>query len=185
MKIPGAALVAAIVLAGCPEPCGKCDTAPPAKDTGPEPFGLYSEAFDDSGQIPVRFTCDGDDFSPRMYWLGSPADVASWALVMIDPDANDTPHWAIYDIPADTAWLSEAISPGGALPTGALELANYRGTVGYAGPCPPAEHSYLFTLHALSTPSLAIPTSASFDDLVQAAEAVLLEQATITGTYGG
>jgi Raf kinase inhibitor-like YbhB/YbcL family protein len=104
---------------------------------------------------------------------------------MIDPDASDTPHWAIYDIPADQGWLSEGISPGGELPAGALELNNYRGAVGYAGPRPPAEHSYRFTLYAVDVPSLGVDTSAGFDELEAAAEAVQLDSGTITGVYGG
>lgn len=57
--------------------------------------------------------------------------------------------------------------------------------MGYAGPCPPAEHTYRFTLYAVSVPSLDVPTSASFGDLEAAAEAALLDSATLTGVYGG
>jgi len=183
-RTAGIALVA-MTLAGCHSPCDKCDTGPLHEDTGPLVPGLFSKNFDDGGQIPVTFSCDGDDISPRMYWGGLPAEVASWALIMIDPDASDTPHWAIYDIPADNAWLAEGTSPGGALPAGAIELTNFRGTVGYAGPCPPAEHHYLFTLYALGESSLGLSSDASFGELEAAAQAVLIDRVSMTGVYGG
>jgi Raf kinase inhibitor-like YbhB/YbcL family protein len=184
-QLISAACGLAVALCGCPRPCGKCDTAGPSDDTAPEPFALYAAAFEDGGPIDVRFTCDGDDVSPRLYWLGPPEGVASWALIMIDPDASDCPHWAIYDLPADQAWLSEGVSPGGDLPEGAKELNNFRGARGYAGPCPPAEHRYRFTLYALETERLDLPTSGSFDQLEEAAAGALIDRAILTGVYGG
>jgi len=176
----------AMTLAGCHSRCDNaCDSGPPDEDTGPEVLALFSKSFDDGEQIPVSFSCDGDDLSPRMYWAGIPAEVASWALIMIDMDASDTPHWAIYDLPADTSWLAEGASPGGVQPAGVIELTNFRGTVGYAGPCPPAEHHYRFTLYALGENSLGVSSDASFGDLEAAAQAVLIDSVSMTGVYGG
>ena len=98
--------------------------------------------------------------------------------------SNDCAHWAVFDLPATLTGLDEAVSPGGALPAGAVELANFRGAVGYAGPCPPARHHYSFTLYALDVSSLGVASSASFSDLDAAIQPHLLASAAFGGEYG-
>ena len=167
--------------------CGedpKDDTGP-AGDTAPPELSFVTGAWEDGGAIPVLYSCDGDDLSPPLAWSGLPGGTLSLAVVVVDPDANDCPHWAVFDLPPDLAGLDEGVSPGGDLPAGALELANFRGSQGYAGPCPPAEHEYLFTLYALDTDSVGLGEDASFDDLEAAAGDALLGSASFTGLYGG
>ena len=50
---------------------------------------LSSSAFADQGEIPVRYTCDGDDVSPPLSWSALPAGTRSLALIVDDPDAPD------------------------------------------------------------------------------------------------
>ncbi|HEX2719041.1 MAG TPA: YbhB/YbcL family Raf kinase inhibitor-like protein, partial [Gemmatimonadaceae bacterium] len=50
---------------------------------------LTSPAFDAGGEIPRRFTCDGDDVSPALAWSGAPDGTKSLALIVDDPDAPD------------------------------------------------------------------------------------------------
>ena len=110
------------------------------------------------GEIPRKYTCDGEDLSPPLSWSGLPAGTKSLALIVDDPDAPDPKapkmvyvHWVLYNIPADAAGLAEAIRAAD-LPRGTLEGLNDWGRTGYGGPCPPiGRHRYFHKLYALDT----------------------------------
>jgi len=48
---------------------------------------IESSAFAHNGDIPQRFTCDGQDLSPPLTWSGVPEDAKSLVLIVDDPDA--------------------------------------------------------------------------------------------------
>ena len=104
-------------------------------------FELTSEAFEDGGTIPVRYTCDGENVSPPLAWSGAPEGTKSFALFVEDPDAprGTFDHWIVYDIPADAEGLPEdaGASPRLEAPGGPLQGKNDFGDVGWGGPCPP------------------------------------------------
>ena len=80
----------------------------PAVDTSNAvQFKLSSPAFQDSGLIPQKFTCQGENVSPELNWSEAPANTQSFALIMDDPDApgGTFTHWVLFDIPADTKQL--------------------------------------------------------------------------------
>ena len=52
-------------------------------------FTLTSPDFDPQGEIPSRFTCEGDDVSPALAWTEPPAGTESFALIVDDSDAPD------------------------------------------------------------------------------------------------
>src|SRR6266704_1391227 len=111
---------------------------------------LRSNAFDDGGGIPVRFTCDGANDSPSLAWEGAPDGTQGFALIVHDPDAprGDFTHWVVFDIPLGVDRFDEGAAP---IQT-SLEGANDFGNVGYGGPCPPpghGPHHYIFELYAL------------------------------------
>lgn len=173
-----------VVIEECDCPCDD-DSVGDDDDDSAGGLTFWSPAFAVGGAIPVEYTCDGYDVSPPLNWVGFPEGVASWAVVMTDPDAAGFLHWAIFDIPAATDDLAAGMSPGGTLPSGAIELINDFYAVGYGGPCPPAEHEYRFVLYALDTASLGLDEYTpitTFEDAIMAAK---IENATFTGTYGG
>ncbi|MCK4455757.1 MAG: YbhB/YbcL family Raf kinase inhibitor-like protein, partial [Thermoplasmata archaeon] len=47
---------------------------------------MKSNDFEDSGDIPSGFTCDGEDISPHLVWEEVPEGTKSLALIMDDPD---------------------------------------------------------------------------------------------------
>jgi phosphatidylethanolamine-binding protein (PEBP) family uncharacterized protein len=51
-------------------------------------FRLASTAFHDGAEIPLRFTCDGEDVSPDLTWQGAPPETAALALIVDDPAAR-------------------------------------------------------------------------------------------------
>ena len=49
------------------------------------PLTLTSPAFSHLGEIPGRFTCEGEDLSPPLTWSGVPEGTESLALIVDDP----------------------------------------------------------------------------------------------------
>ena len=50
---------------------------------------LNSPAFQQNGQIPSKYTCEGEDVSPPLAWEGVPSGAKSLVLIIDDPDAPD------------------------------------------------------------------------------------------------
>jgi Raf kinase inhibitor-like YbhB/YbcL family protein len=148
---------------------------------------LTSAAFAHQGEIPSKYTCEGDDFSPPLAWSEIPTDAKSLALIVDDPDAPDPAapkttwvHWVLYNMPATATGLPERGKP---LPAGSLEGLNDWQRTGYGGPCPPiGRHRYFFKLYALDTElaDLARPTKARLE---QAMQDHVVARAELIGTY--
>ncbi|MGH8583361.1 MAG: YbhB/YbcL family Raf kinase inhibitor-like protein, partial [Gammaproteobacteria bacterium] len=86
------------------------------KETQAMSLTLTSSAFAHNGEIPIQYTCEGKDLSPPLAWSGVPAGAKSLALIVDDPDAPDPAapkltwvHWVLYNIPASTPGLPEAV----------------------------------------------------------------------------
>ena len=91
--------------------------APGAAKGGEMSLTLTSNSFQPDGEIPTRYTCEGQDVSPELSWSGAPAGTRSFALIVDDPDAPDPRapkttwvHWVLYNLPADAA-TSTSSSP--------------------------------------------------------------------------
>ena len=100
-----------------------------------------------SGTMGASFTCHGGGNHPGIHWSGAPANTKSIALVLDDSDAPITPYiyWIVFNIGPQTTDIQE-----GALPPGASQAHNSKGTVGYDPPCPADRpHTYRFTVYAL------------------------------------
>ena len=151
------------------------------------PLELSSSSFANQGEIPSRFTCEGDDVSPALSWSGVPAGTRTLALIVDDPDAPDPKaprmtwvHWVLYNIPPSATGLEEGVRT---LPPGALEGMNDWKRTGYGGPCPPiGRHRYFHKLYALDAllPDLGTPTKAGLE---AAMKGHVLGHAEIVGTY--
>lgn len=152
-------------------------------------FSVSSRAFVHEGDIPAKYTCDGDDLSPPLCWSGIPDDARSLALIVDDPNAPDPAaprmiwvHWVLYNLPVFDARLAETVASG-ALPSGTLEGSNDWKRSGYRGPCPPVgRHRYFFRLFALDVvlSDLGCPTKAHLE---QAMQGHILADAVLMGTY--
>jgi Raf kinase inhibitor-like YbhB/YbcL family protein len=150
---------------------------------------LTSSAFAPGGEIPRRYTCEGDDVSPPLSWTGVPAGTKSFALILEDPDAPDPAaprmifvHWVLYNLPPSLAGLPEGAS-GATLPPGSRQGLNDWRRPRYNGPCPPiGRHRYFFRLHALDA-ELSILGQATKADVEEAMEGHVLASAELIGTY--
>ncbi len=150
---------------------------------------INSAAFAANGEIPTRYTCDGDDVSPPLSWRGVPEAAKSLVLIVDDPDAPDPAapkmtwvHWVLYNLPPQDTEFPEGIDSSG-LPAGTGEGINDWKRTGYGGPCPPiGRHRYFHKLYALDAklPDLDQPTK---QQLEQAMAGHIIEQAELIGTY--
>ena len=114
-RAAGAALLAALTLAGC-------GTAGYGAPVAPASMSISSEAFV-SGMLAQRYTCHGAKTNPPLNWSGAPAGTKSLALIVDDSSAPITPtiYWLVFDINPGATDIQE-----GALPTGARQAANVR-----------------------------------------------------------
>ena len=150
---------------------------------------LTSPAFAAGDEIPIRYTCEGDDVSPPLAWSMLPAGTKSLALIVDDPDAPDPKapkmtwvHWVLYNLPPSADGLPEGVAAG-ALPAGTREGLNDWKRSGYGGPCPPiGRHRYFHKLYALDTvlPDLGRPSKVALE---RAMQGHILAQAELLGTY--
>jgi Raf kinase inhibitor-like YbhB/YbcL family protein len=151
-------------------------------------LALSSDAFENTGLIPLKYTCEGDNTSPGLLIEGTPTGTKSVALIMDDPDVPKQlrpegvfDHWVLFNIPPDV----EKIPEGGPYPG---VLGNHgAGKPSYAGPCPPleyepSEHRYFFKLYALDQ-ELDLSGGASKDAVLEALKGHVLEEATLMGRY--
>ena len=72
---------------------------------------VSSSAFEESGMIPAKYTCDGVNVSPLLRWESVPQETKSIALISDDPDApvGTWVHWVMFNLPGDTKELQENI----------------------------------------------------------------------------
>lgn len=150
---------------------------------------ITSSAFGHNGEIPRRYTCQGEDASVPLAWSGAPAGTKGLVLIVDDPDAPDPQapkmtwvHWILYNIPVSASSLPEGVRSS-SLPAGTREGLNDWKRPGYGGPCPPiGRHRYFHKLYALDSllPDMDTPTRT---DLEQAMKGHVLDQAELIGTY--
>ncbi|MCC7418481.1 MAG: YbhB/YbcL family Raf kinase inhibitor-like protein [Acidobacteria bacterium] len=146
---------------------------------------LTSPVFRHDGNIPSKYTCDGDDVSPPVEWSDVPSGAKSLALICDDPDApkKTFSHWIVFNMPPADGALAEHLAADQELPGGSRQGTNDFGRIGYGGPCPPTgTHRYRFTLYALDT-ELGVPARSSRKDVETALQGHVLQTARLTGTY--
>lgn len=151
---------------------------------------VESEAFMDGNPLPRKFSAVGENISPPLRWQAGPEGTKSYVVVMEDPDVAENPpfiHWLLYNIPGDVTHLEEGVPPLPqlALPEGALQGKNERGSLGYFGPRPPAgdpAHRYHFQIFALDK-RLNVEFGLTRDQLIAAMEGHVLGTGFIMGTF--
>lgn len=150
---------------------------------------LISPAFPENGEMPERYTAEGDNISPPLTIQDVPRGARSLALIAIDPDAPDPAHpvrtfehWVLYNLPPDLPSLPQDVEHDG-LPAGVVVGMNGAGELGYEGPNPPkGRHRYFFHLYALDTklPELSRPTR---DEVEREMEGHILARTSLMSTY--
>ena len=143
-------------------------------------FKITSPSFESKQEIPMQYTCDGDNISPSLHWSGAPQKTQSFALIVDDPDAPKGVfvHWIVANIPTAIHELQEDADISHFV-AGTTSF----GTKKYGGPCPPSgTHRYFFKLYALDT-LLDISEGITKEKLLTAMNGHILAQAELMGTY--
>jgi Raf kinase inhibitor-like YbhB/YbcL family protein len=140
-------------------------------------LNVSSPVFPAEGDIPSKYTCDGQDINPPLTVDNIPAGANCLALVMEDPDApNGTfVHWLAWNIePRKT--IAENTKPGD-------EGTNGFGDIGYGGPCPPSgTHRYYFRVYALES-KLNLGIGSDKKALEEAMKPYIMAQGELMGRY--
>ena len=149
-------------------------------------FRIQSPAFEDKGDLPAKYTCDGENISPPLAWTEAPQGTKSFALITDDPDSSSGTwvHWVLYDLPVETTQLQEGIQSTEILADGSKHgITDFR-KADYGGPCPPPgnAHRYIFKLYALDQ-MLGLPPKASKAELLVAMNGHVLAHAEVVGNY--
>ena len=113
---------------------------------------ITSPAFEESGLIPKKYTCDGNNVSPPLRWDSVPDGTESIAIICEDPDAPSGTwvHWILFNLPAECRELAENTPDDETLHDSTRQGINDFGSIGYSGPCPPwGIHRYFFKIFAL------------------------------------
>jgi Raf kinase inhibitor-like YbhB/YbcL family protein len=153
-------------------------------------FEITSTEFRSGGEIPIRYTCEGEDTSPALAWRDLPAGTRSLVLIVDDPDAPDPAapkmtwvHWVLFDLPPESRGLPEGAGSGKGLPEGTRVGRNDWKRADYGGPCPPiGRHRYFHKLYALDR-RLSLPDQPSKQDVEAAMQGHVLATAELVGTY--
>ncbi len=136
--------------------------------------------------------CTGQNISPALTWAGEPQGTRSFAVTMVDTDAQNGSgwwHWIVLDIPAGVHGLPAGAGsePSTGLPAGARQGNTSFGFAHYGGPCPPAgvhAHHYEITVYALKVPALPIEAAGPGPALASQLASDALATAKIVGRYG-
>jgi hypothetical protein len=140
---------------------------------------ITSSAFQEGGNIPSKFTCDGGDTSPPLQITEVPSGAKSLAFVVDDPDAPSGlfTHCTVWNISPQTATFGEGSTPKG------VQGKNDFGKLGYGGPCPPSgAHRYYFKIFALDR-ELDLPSGATRRQLNAAMKGHVVAQGELMGRY--
>jgi len=147
---------------------------------------ISSAAFAEGQQIPVKYTCDGEDISPPLKWEAVPDGTKSIALICDDPDApmGTFVHWVLYNLPPETRELPENMSSQAALSNGTRQGTTSFGRTGYGGPCPPGgTHRYYFKIYALDAEIDPGRPGFKKEDLLKAMKGHILAEGQLMGRY--
>jgi Raf kinase inhibitor-like YbhB/YbcL family protein len=146
----------------------------------PRMITITSPAFSGNGNIPAKYTCDGDDVNPPLKISGLPYGTQSLILIVDDPDAPSGlwTHWVVFNIPATETTIAE-----NSLPAGAGQALNDSGAAAWGGPCPPrGTHRYFFRIFALDR-MLGRANGVHRSEIEKAMEGHVLDSGELVGVY--
>jgi Raf kinase inhibitor-like YbhB/YbcL family protein len=163
-------------------------TPPATPPAAPAPLALTSTAFANMGAIPLVHAAvqGGGNQSPPLQWKNAPTGTGSFAIQMVDldflsPSPSPFIHWVITNVPATSTQLPAAV-PGGnnlAAPAEALGASQSKN---YAGPRPPNQHRYEWTIYAIKQGETLTLGNDSVVNKAQL-ESKSLGKSTLVGTF--
>jgi len=173
-------VVVAVVIFFDNVPSSEEETFVPTEEKIESTMKIQSPAFEHNGNIPAKYTCDGENINPALTISEIPENAQSVVLIMDDPDALAVAwvHWTVWNINPATTEIAE-----NSVPQGGVEGKTSFGKSGYGGPCPPSgTHRYFFKLYALNS-ALSLSPDADKSQLEAAMAGHILDQAELIGLY--
>jgi Raf kinase inhibitor-like YbhB/YbcL family protein len=143
-------------------------------------FRITSSIFEDNGNIPGKYTCDGANVNPPLRIENVSPETKSLVFILDDRDAprGTYVHWILWNIRPDTKEIKENSVPEGAV-QGITDFKKRK----YGGPCPPSRaHKYVFKIYALDIP-LDLNPDSSKKDVEKAMKGHVIAEAQMTGIY--
>ena len=138
---------------------------------------ITSPSFSEGADIPVKFSCKGENISPAIKIGSIPAEAKSLAVIVEDPDAPQGifDHWVAWNFqPVNT--IVENSKDG-------VQGNNGSGKTGYTGPCPPSgTHRYQFKIYALDS-MLDLPVGTNKKNLMNAMKEHVVAGGELTGMF--
>lgn len=181
-----AAMLIAVISCGGDD-CDEFDAAnfDPLTDL-PFELQIASPDFQDGGNIPIEFTCDGENRSPLLSWDRPPDAAESVVLIVDDPDAPTGifTHWVIFNMDGSSDRIQRGVEPGESINGGTQGRNNFIQR-GYGGPCPPRgddPHEYRFMVFALNA-RLNLTADASAQDVLTAIRGSVIANGSMSGMY--
>ena len=138
---------------------------------------VSSPAFENEGDIPAKYTCEGEDINPELTVDNIPENTKTLAIIAEDPDApkGTFDHWLVWNVPPESI-IEENRIPG-------ISGTNGAGKTGYYGPCPPSgTHRYYFHVFALDS-SLDLQGGIDKKTLQNAMDSHIVAKGTLMGRY--
>lgn len=143
------------------------------------PLKLISQDFESGGNIPSKYTCDGENINPSFEVIGIPFKTKSLVLIMEDRDVSTGvwDHWIKFNIPPSNTKIYEGLEPEG------ISGKGTGGNLTYSGPCPSdKEHRYYFKIYALDN-ELTLPVGSDKIEIEKAMEGHVLSKFELIGNY--
>jgi Raf kinase inhibitor-like YbhB/YbcL family protein len=140
---------------------------------------LTSSVFQQGGDIPSKFSCDGANTSPPLQISDVPAAAKTLVLIVDDPDAPSGlfTHWMVWNLSPQTSTIAAGSASDG------VHGTNDFGKSGYGGPCPPSgTHRYYFRVFALDR-KLDLANGAKRSQLDAAMKSHVTAQGELMGRY--
>jgi len=149
---------------------------------------LKSTSFENNGEIPSKYTCEGENISPGLEISGVSENAKSLALIVLDIDVPEEfqkklniknwDQWILFNISPTTTSI-----PEGNGNSAGIHGNNTSGKASYDPICPPSKHRYVFTIYALDIEKLDLSEGSTREELEKSMEGHVLEKAELTGTY--
>ncbi|HEX2947703.1 MAG TPA: YbhB/YbcL family Raf kinase inhibitor-like protein [Clostridia bacterium] len=150
---------------------------------------VTSNAFEDGGIIPLKYTGRGEDVSPEIKLDTVDAKAKTIAIIMDDLDnpVGVFNHWVIWNISADFDSIPEGIPRKEVVPSlgNAIQgKSDYGGKHWYRGPLPPfGTHKYMFKVYILDV-ILNLDKDSGKIELQKAMKGHILQYGTLSGRFG-
>ena len=147
---------------------------------------LKSNSFENNGEIPSKFTCDGRNISPQLSWSNFPEATKSFVVICEDPDAYPKTwvHWIAFNILPNINEIPEGTEERDRVTSNGITFGvNDFKDFGYTGMCPPeGNHKYVFKIYAIDI-ILGFKAGIIKQTLLEKMEGHILAEGELIGYY--